>query len=109
MANTAYMYFFIYRFLTYSFLWAYNGWLLMAPASLSYDWQGGSIPLVENFGDLRNLATLIAVLIVSCLIFTAYKSFRKVMNIHIRKNNGTFIDPFSALAYPVSKKLPIYC
>ena len=30
----------------------------MFPSTLCYDWQMGSIPLVETFFDIRNLGTL---------------------------------------------------
>uniref|UniRef100_A0A3P8URY2 dolichyl-phosphate-mannose--protein mannosyltransferase n=1 Tax=Cynoglossus semilaevis TaxID=244447 RepID=A0A3P8URY2_CYNSE len=54
------------RTLTYSYLLSFNAWLLLAPIVLCYDWQVGSIPLVESVVDLRNLATmLMAVLMVS--------------------------------------------
>ncbi|XP_022258926.1 transmembrane and TPR repeat-containing protein 1-like, partial [Limulus polyphemus] len=46
------------RFLTYSYLTAFNLGLLLYPATLSYDWQMGSIPLVESVWDLRNLVTI---------------------------------------------------
>ncbi|XP_061662803.1 protein O-mannosyl-transferase TMTC1 [Syngnathoides biaculeatus] len=45
------------RFLTYSYLLYFNTWLLLAPAVLCYDWQVGSIPLVESPWDIRNMAT----------------------------------------------------
>ncbi|XP_072915104.1 protein O-mannosyl-transferase TMTC1 isoform X1 [Hemitrygon akajei] len=45
------------RFLTYSYLLTFNAWLLLAPMTLCYDWQVGSIPLVESLWDGRNLAT----------------------------------------------------
>ncbi|XP_062914305.1 protein O-mannosyl-transferase TMTC1 [Mobula hypostoma] len=47
------------RFLTYSYLLAFNAWLLLAPMTLCYDWQVGSIPLVESLWDGRNLATAV--------------------------------------------------
>ncbi|OXA59139.1 Transmembrane and TPR repeat-containing protein 1 [Folsomia candida] len=43
------------RFLTYAFLPVFNAWLLICPIRLSYDWQMGSIPLVETLWDLRNV------------------------------------------------------
>lgn len=36
---------------------ALHGWLLLCPATLSHDWQFGSVPLVASAGDGRNLAT----------------------------------------------------
>ncbi|KAG7235837.1 hypothetical protein INR49_002162, partial [Caranx melampygus] len=57
------------RVLTYSYLLSFNAWLLLAPIVLCYDWQVGSIPLVETLGDVRNVATvLLAVVMVAlCL------------------------------------------
>nr|XP_037288686.1 protein O-mannosyl-transferase TMTC1-like [Rhipicephalus microplus] len=46
------------RLLTYSYLCAFNVWLVLCPRTLSYDWQMGSIPLVTSLCDSRNLATL---------------------------------------------------
>ncbi|KAH8035825.1 hypothetical protein HPB51_008896 [Rhipicephalus microplus] len=34
-----------HRLLTYSYLCAFNAWLVLCPHTLSYDWQMGSIPL----------------------------------------------------------------
>ena len=36
------------RIMTYSYLIAFNSWLLLSLSVLSYDWQMGSIPLVES-------------------------------------------------------------
>lgn len=46
------------RCLSYPYLWFYNIFLLLFPSTLCYDWQVGSIPLIESFVDPRNLATL---------------------------------------------------
>ncbi|KAM7286678.1 hypothetical protein ISCGN_030443 [Ixodes scapularis] len=46
------------RLLTYSYLGAFNAWLVLCPRTLSYDWQMGSIPLVSSLLDPRNLATV---------------------------------------------------
>ncbi|XP_065896491.1 protein O-mannosyl-transferase TMTC1-like isoform X2 [Dysidea avara] len=46
------------RVMTYSYLCVVNCWLLIAPVSLCYDWQMGSIPLVESPYDIRNIATI---------------------------------------------------
>ncbi|KAI5738348.1 hypothetical protein M8J77_005813 [Diaphorina citri] len=45
------------KFLTFSYLAVFNFWLLLCPSTLSHDWQMGSIPLVTNLADSRNLAT----------------------------------------------------
>ncbi|XP_078424631.1 protein O-mannosyl-transferase TMTC1 isoform X1 [Cetorhinus maximus] len=51
--------YFLTRFLTYSYLLTFNAWLLLAPMTLCYDWQVGSIPLVESLWDVRNVATAV--------------------------------------------------
>ncbi|XP_075711870.1 protein O-mannosyl-transferase TMTC1 [Rhinoderma darwinii] len=47
------------RFLTFSYLLAFNAWLLLGPVTLCYDWQVGSIPLVHSIWDMRNVHTLL--------------------------------------------------
>lgn len=56
-----------FRILTYSYLLSFNAWLLLVPAVLCYDWQVGSIPLVESLGDLRNGATVLLALAIVTL------------------------------------------
>ncbi|XP_022433578.1 protein O-mannosyl-transferase TMTC1 isoform X2 [Delphinapterus leucas] len=55
------------RLLTYSYLLAFNVWLLLAPVTLCYDWQVGSIPLVETIWDTRNLATILLAVVMALL------------------------------------------
>lgn len=59
------------RILTYSYLLSFNAWLLLAPIVLCYDWQVGSIPLVESLTDVRNVATLLlaVVMVALCLSY----------------------------------------
>ncbi|CAI8030256.1 Protein O-mannosyl-transferase TMTC1, partial [Geodia barretti] len=47
------------RALTYSYLYFFNARLLTFPLTLCYDWQMGSIPLVETLADTRNTGTLL--------------------------------------------------
>ncbi|XP_041707875.1 protein O-mannosyl-transferase TMTC1 isoform X2 [Coregonus clupeaformis] len=56
-------------FLTYCYLLAFNAWLLLSPVVLCYDWQVGSIPLVESLWDIRNVAALLlgVVMVALCL------------------------------------------
>ncbi|XP_060067782.1 protein O-mannosyl-transferase TMTC1-like [Ylistrum balloti] len=63
------------RCLTYSYLWMYNGLLLLFPSTLCYDWQVGSIPLVESIFDTRNLATILFFVMVATLIWHWWKNF----------------------------------
>ncbi|XP_071526882.1 protein O-mannosyl-transferase TMTC1-like [Panulirus ornatus] len=47
------------RTLTFSYLPAFNTWLLLCPWALSHDWQMGSIPLLTSLIDVRNVASLV--------------------------------------------------
>ena len=62
------------RIMTYWYLIAFNCWLLLSPSVLSYDWQMGSIPLVESSHDPRNLATLVFIVIAGFLAYSAVLS-----------------------------------
>ncbi|NXV29278.1 TMTC1 protein, partial [Rissa tridactyla] len=66
------------RFLTYSYLLAFNAWLLLAPITLCYDWQVGSIPLIESIWDVRNLATVFLVLVMTLLSLHCIAAFKKL-------------------------------
>lgn len=67
---------FFCRFLTYSYLLAFNAWLLLAPITLCYDWQVGSIPLIESIWDARNLATVFLVLVMTLLSLHCIAAFK---------------------------------
>jgi hypothetical protein len=47
------------RTLTFSYLPAFNTWLLLAPSTLSFDWSMQAIPLVESLSDIRNVVSLV--------------------------------------------------
>ncbi|XP_048124106.1 protein O-mannosyl-transferase TMTC1 isoform X3 [Alosa alosa] len=68
------------RFLTYCYLLAFNAWLLLAPMVLCYDWQVGSIPLVETAWDARNGASLLLALSLLALCLHCVLSLQKVEN-----------------------------
>ena len=76
------------RVMTYSYLVAFNSWLLLSPSVLSYDWQMGSIPLVESPLDSRNLGTLMFAMIAVLLVYFAVFSNKILVNsgfyIHLR-------------------------
>lgn len=57
--------------MTFNYLLPVNAWLLLNPSELCCDWTMGTIPLVESFLDLRNLATL---LFYTCLALLAHHS-----------------------------------
>lgn len=62
------------RIMTYWYLIAFNSWLLLSPSVLSYDWQMGSIPLVESLLDYRNIATAMFVVVAALLAYSALLS-----------------------------------
>lgn len=66
------------RALTYNYLYFFNSQLLMAPAILCYDWQMGSIPLVESIADPRNIGTGLLYVCLIGLLWTAYKDHQPV-------------------------------
>uniref|UniRef100_A0A7M4FK32 dolichyl-phosphate-mannose--protein mannosyltransferase n=1 Tax=Crocodylus porosus TaxID=8502 RepID=A0A7M4FK32_CROPO len=68
----------ILRFLTYSYLLAFNAWLLLAPITLCYDWQVGSIPLIESIWDARNLATILLVVVMMLLSLHCITAFKRL-------------------------------
>ncbi|KAJ8402447.1 hypothetical protein AAFF_G00369360 [Aldrovandia affinis] len=66
------------RFFTYCYLLAFNAWLLLAPIVLCYDWQVGSIPLVESLWDVRNIATLLLGVVLVSLCLHCLTSLRRL-------------------------------
>lgn len=83
------------RFLTYSYLLAFNAWLLLAPITLCYDWQVGSIPLVESIWDVRNLATVFLVLVMTLLslhCIAAFKVTPKAVQYSIKRKEKSFVS-----------------
>ncbi|XP_065840241.1 protein O-mannosyl-transferase TMTC1-like isoform X1 [Oscarella lobularis] len=62
------------RVMTYVYLLAFNAQLLLAPITLCYDWQMGSIPLVERVTDIRNASTIVFCLFFGGLVFKALKA-----------------------------------
>ena len=79
--------FFFSRFRTFAYLPAFNFWLLLAPVSLSYDWQMGSIPLIQKWTDPRNLVSLI---FYSFLLWTIFYSLSKVCHFNIFEYLGMY-------------------
>ncbi|XP_069085717.1 protein O-mannosyl-transferase TMTC3 isoform X3 [Pleurodeles waltl] len=56
------------RQLTFNYLLPVNAWLLLNPSALCCDWTMGTIPLVESFLDVRNLATLAFICLLGSLV-----------------------------------------
>ncbi|KAG8194872.1 hypothetical protein JTE90_029163 [Oedothorax gibbosus] len=67
------------RCYTYTYLAAFNFWMLLNPSTLSYDWQMGSIPLVTSVFDVRNVASVLLLLFmgVSALQLLCASSLKK--------------------------------
>ena len=63
------------RLLTYAYLCCFNAQLLVYPSVLSYDWQMGSIPLVESLGDIRNISTCAFILYLTGLASLLLRKF----------------------------------
>ena len=68
------------RTLTFHYLSAFNGGLLLAPITLSYDWQMGSIPLVVTVQDLRNAKTAFLYLVLASLLVRSLSQLKKVIH-----------------------------
>ena len=62
------------KLFTYSYVNTYNIWLLLNPYPLCYDWSMGSIPLVEEISDARNVITFAVILTIAVLL--AYAASR---------------------------------
>ncbi|XP_041109860.1 protein O-mannosyl-transferase TMTC1-like [Polyodon spathula] len=86
----------VYRFLflTYSYLLAFNAWLLLAPIVLCYDWQVGSIPLVESLWDVRNVATVLFGVVMICLCLHCLTSLQKMNNREVLVGILFLVFPF---------------
>ncbi|XP_061769115.1 protein O-mannosyl-transferase TMTC1 isoform X2 [Nerophis ophidion] len=65
------------RILTYSYLLYFNTWLLLAPIVLCYDWQVGSIPLVESLCDIRNVASVLLAVGMVALCLNCMRSLQR--------------------------------
>ncbi|XP_054720801.1 protein O-mannosyl-transferase TMTC1-like [Uloborus diversus] len=59
------------RLLSLLYLPAFNFWLMLCPLTLSYDWQMGSIPMVESLYDWRNVATVSYLISLAALFLAA--------------------------------------
>uniref|UniRef100_A0A8C6QPN2 dolichyl-phosphate-mannose--protein mannosyltransferase n=1 Tax=Nannospalax galili TaxID=1026970 RepID=A0A8C6QPN2_NANGA len=82
------------RFLTYSYLLAFNVWLLLAPITLCYDWQVGSIPLVETIWDVRNLATVLLAIVMGLLSLHCMAAFKRLEHKEVLAGLLFLVFPF---------------
>lgn len=68
------------RLLTYSYINAYNVWLLLYPYTLCHDWSMGSIPLVETIADVRNMVTLSVIFSIMVLIIYTTITYKSLIS-----------------------------
>ncbi|XP_071838686.1 protein O-mannosyl-transferase TMTC4-like isoform X3 [Apostichopus japonicus] len=57
------------RFINYNYLFAINGWLLLNPISLCFDWSMGCIPLIQSWTDPRLAVVALFWLLLFLLLF----------------------------------------
>jgi len=55
--------------MSYAHVWSRGVWLLVCPSVLSYDWQMGSIALVTQFSDHRNIFSAALLTSICALLF----------------------------------------
>ena len=67
---------FLTRTLTFLYLPTFNAWLLLCPATLSFDWSMGAIPLIHSLNDIRNLFTVIWYGSLAVISFACIKNLR---------------------------------
>lgn len=82
------------RFLTYSYLLSFNSWLLLAPITLCYDWQVGSIPLVESLADVRNVSTLLLLAVMASVCLHCACSLRRQLRREVLVGLLFLVFPF---------------
>ncbi|CAG4987839.1 unnamed protein product [Parnassius apollo] len=68
---------FLVRLMTFSYLAAFNWWLLLCPWTLSHDWQMESVLLITSGWDPRNLLTFTAF---GALILLCYRCGADMVN-----------------------------
>lgn len=62
------------RFATYNYIYALNGWLLVNPWWLCFDWSMGCIPLIESIWDIRIISTFVFWVVMLALVRVALVS-----------------------------------
>ncbi|XP_045479364.1 protein O-mannosyl-transferase Tmtc3-like [Harmonia axyridis] len=90
--------------LTYNYLLSVNLWLLLFPCNLCCDWTMGTIPLVETFLDLRNLATICTYAFFGLMAFIAFTTNNTKQRVVILMGLSLMVFPFlpaSNLFFPV--------
>ncbi|KAJ8309666.1 hypothetical protein KUTeg_011531, partial [Tegillarca granosa] len=70
----------IFRVLNYNYLYAINGWLLVNPWWLCFDWSMGCIPVIDTLSDPRILAAGAFWVVLLLLLYVAVKG--EITNYH---------------------------
>ena len=68
----------ILRYLSYLYLTVVNMIQLLCPSTLSYDWQLGSLPLVDSLLDIRNILTAMMTILAIAIIL-AYRRVNTIL------------------------------
>ncbi|ESN89866.1 hypothetical protein HELRODRAFT_116733 [Helobdella robusta] len=89
------------RFLTHNYMLPINMWLLIYPSWLCCDWTMGTIPIIESFSDLRNLATLAFYCGFAILIWCFYRTDETSYNVLFLSLLVFPFIPASNLFFPV--------
>ncbi|XP_017769506.1 PREDICTED: transmembrane and TPR repeat-containing protein 1-like [Nicrophorus vespilloides] len=82
------------RILTFCYLAAFNWWLLLCPATLSHDWQMGSVPLVTSIWDTRNLVTCLFFAIALALAIKSLMDYENPKNVPVVLGLLLLVLPF---------------
>jgi Domain of unknown function (DUF1736) len=72
------------------YLSSFNLWLLICPSQLSHDWQMGSIPIILNIRDTRNILTFLTISAIICIVKKIYN------DLEVRRSRKSF-----AVLWPV--------
>ncbi len=90
--------------LTYSYLTALNGWLLLAPCDLICDWTFKTVPLLRRLADPRNLATLVFAVVVMAVVKAAAGAKSRRRSVALSMSLAMTVFPFlpaANLFFPV--------
>ena len=88
------------RHLTYNFLLALNGLLLLMPIHLCCDWTMKSIPLVRSLSDPRNAATLFFYAILLLLVWRSLVEVRRSFDPRSVKSRARLPLILSLIIFP---------
>jgi protein O-mannosyl-transferase len=67
---------FLTRVLSYFYVYAINGWLLLYPKTLLADYTHNTLPLVHSFDDPSNLFTLGFILVMAAIVLFATRTVK---------------------------------